>query len=92
MSSNEKNTGNLLKLVIDNIDEYLSGKLSEEEASKWALKMVKKHPIRDNDIAFALMDLMCLDEPERFRTAKEDLIRRRDRLMSKTPKMGTFEL
>lgn len=69
--------------LIRKIDDYLDGKISEKEAAEWALGIVKKYPIHDSDIAFTLMDLMCLDEPERFRTAKEDLIWRKDHLTAK---------
>ncbi|NIQ15669.1 MAG: hypothetical protein GTO02_15100 [Candidatus Dadabacteria bacterium] len=76
----------LKEMIIKKIDDYLADNVTEKEANKWALEIIKKYPFHDSDIAFALMDLMCSDEPERYRTAREDLIWRRDRLTGKKSK------
>lgn len=83
MDQDKINAEKLIEMTVEKINDYLAGKLSEKEASEWALGIVKKFPIHDSDIAFAMMDLMCLDEPERFRTAKEDLTWRKDHLTAK---------
>jgi hypothetical protein len=68
--------------LIKRIDDYLHGKTSEEEAAEWALDIIKKYPY-DSNTSSALNALMLLDEPERFRTAKEDLIKEKDILIGK---------
>lgn len=68
--------------LIEKIDQYLKGEISEKEAAEWALGIIKKYP-HDSNTSSALNALMLLDEPERFRTAKEDLIKEREELIGK---------
>lgn len=75
----------LKEMIIEKIDDYLAGKISEKDATEWALKIIKKYPLPNNErgIHSALGDLLGLDEPERFRTAREDLIEDKKQLMGK---------
>jgi len=58
--------------IIAKIDEYLEGKITEEEAARWAASELDKTELRGirRD---ALLDLMLLTEFELARTTREEL-------------------
>lgn len=71
------------KEIINKIEDYLSGRLSREDAWKWAIDIIHKtkEGELDKDVFDALLSLYGLhDEEERFRTAKEDLIKIKKKL------------
>lgn len=71
------------KEIIQRINEYLKGTLSDEEAYRWASDILKKAKYGElnKDIEEALWALWGLhDKEERFKTAREDLIKIKSKL------------
>jgi len=68
------------------IEDYLNGKLSREDAWRWAVDVMHKTKDGelDKDVYDALLSIYGLhDDEERFRTAKEDLIKIKKELQEK---------
>jgi hypothetical protein len=71
--------------ILEMIDRYLSGELSRADAVRWATLAISDDPGRKNErvedhiIGYALASLMMLseNEPEEFRTTRQQLLQSR---------------